>query len=191
MIITNGISVSSAEAEERTRKSYNSVDGRYDTYVSYNADHGFMSNIFECVGQFFGVKTHATEVLGECMTAASETRGDGGKTWINAHSQGGLTLYDVGRTISQSISSNVDAFTIGSPVAIPNGMYGSVKNVTASWDFVSWGTRMYNGAKSCLGGRSASIDVMHTRGSVLKAHNYDKPTYKMATTQRLNEIRGF
>ena len=191
MIITNGISVSSAEAEERTRKSYNSVDGRYDTYVSYNADHGFMSNIFECVGQFFGVKTHATEVLGECMTAASETRGDGGKTWINAHSQGGLTLYDVGRTISQSISSNVDAFTIGSPVAIPNGMYGSVKNMTASWDFVSWGTRMYNGAKSCLGGRSAPIDVMCTRGSVLKAHNFDGHTYKTATSKRLDKIRGF
>lgn len=82
----------------------------------------------------------------------------------------------------------MNAFTIGSPIALSDGMYGEVKNVAASWDFVSWGTRLSNGVKSLAGGNSAPINTVKTNGGALKAHLYGKPTYQKALKNRFDTI---
>ena len=191
IVLANGICVSAAEAQGRAEDGYNKFEGKYDVYVSYNATHGFMADLFECVGQMIGVCTHATQVLGECLSTARAALGDHGTTYLNAHSQGGLTAYDAGRTLNKSVSSRVNAHTIGSPVALSEGLYGSVENITASWDFVSWGTRFYNGAKSTLGVTSATINTLKTNGGVMKAHLYNGSTYQKATNTRVDYINKF
>lgn len=186
-IAVNGIGVSLDEAIKRTEAEFKQLESRYDYYMSYNADHGFVSNLLECLCQLAGIPTNAKKVLEECMTEATSALGDYGTTFLNAHSQGGLIAYDVGRTLDQAVASRIDAFTIGSPVALPDGMYGKVENTAASWDFVSWGTRLYNGARSVVG-NSASINTLKTQGGALKAHLYDGRTYENAMNKRFDVI---
>ena len=52
-ICVNGFGVSADEARQRALNTYNSTGGKYDTYVCYNADHGFVSNVLESAAQFW------------------------------------------------------------------------------------------------------------------------------------------
>lgn len=190
LVCFNGICVTADEAEQRAMEWYNAFDGKYDTYVSYNATHGFASDLFECLGQMIALCTHATEVAKECLQNATTAIGDYGMTFLNCHSQGGLTAYDAARTLGSSVTSRVNAYTVGSPVALSEGMYGTVSNVAASWDYVTWPTRAFNGMKETFGGNSAPINTLKTRGGVLKSHLYDKRTYSDAMKIRIDNIRA-
>lgn len=188
-ISLNGMGVSPEEANLRSLDLYCRLGGMCDVYESYNADHGFMSNFLECVCQFSGVETNSTQKFKDCATKATAALGVYGVTFLNAHSQGGLIAYDAARTLDKSITSKIDAYTIASPIALSEGMYGNVYNGAATWDAVTWGTRLYNGLKDFLGGKAAPIDVMRTQRGALKAHHYNGRTYEKSIRTRVKEIR--
>lgn len=190
VVTVNGMGVSAAEAIDRAKKSYYELGGNYDVYISYNASHGFVADLFECIGQLIGICTHSSDVFKETLTTATSSLGDYGMTFLNCHSQGGLIAFDASRTLSKSITNRVNAYTIGSPVALSDGDYRTVKNFAADSDPVSWGTRTYNAVKSVFNS-STRITTLRTKESVLKSHSYLGNAYQKAQALRMFEIRNF
>ncbi len=127
MVMMNGMCTDWNEALRRAYNAHKSAGGKKDTYVCYNATHGFVSDLFECVLQGLGIPVHATHVAKKCLVEATGNLGENGTTYVNAHSQAGLTLNDASRSLSKSTRSRIDAFTVASPVAIPEGMFKHYK----------------------------------------------------------------
>jgi len=190
VVTVNGMCTSVDEATAKGMEKYNSLGGLHDVYVCYNATHGFMADLFECAGQFIGIKTNSTDMYLDCMADAYSALGAGGSIYLDIHSQGGLICYDGSRTLDDSILSRTRAIAVGSPVSFSMDTYESVSNIAADWDFVTWGTRFSNGIKNKLGFASDNIAVVKTCGNVLKAHFYDGPTYKKIMIERNAYIKS-
>lgn len=189
MVMVNGICATIDEVEARGLKQLEETEGKQNVYVCYNATHGLMADLLECVAHIVGIPTHSVEVYKECMYDAHKALGDEGNLFLNAHSQGGLICYDGARTLDKAILARTNAYTLGSPIALSEGTYGDVYNVAASWDFVTWGTRFSNEVKSCIGLKPAPLEIISTRGGILNAHFYDKPTYSKELYRRNKNIR--
>ncbi len=96
---------------------------------TYNASHGFLFDIMECVASHLGISTHADKMLVKnirsCIARMGGVEG-GGMIYLHAHSQGGLISYLALKMLTPEERAMIDVTTYGSAKMISGmGLAGS------------------------------------------------------------------
>lgn len=124
----NGIKTSIWEAGHFFAQISNAFGGMV-VDATYNSEHGFISDILECLAHHFGIPTHAEEMLLKNIRTSIARMGGihgGGVIYLHAHSQGGLITYRVLRMLTAEERAMIDVTTYGSAKMISGmGLMGS------------------------------------------------------------------
>lgn len=138
VLFNNGICNTLGEA----RNAAENISKRYgglNVHYSYNASHGFMSDIFECVGQKLGFRTNSVRKMIHSMRdqirAVGGTGGDG-RVYVLAHSQGGLITDLALQHLTPSERKMMHVQTFGTARIIDSKGLGDAQNYINSRDAI-------------------------------------------------------
>ncbi len=144
-LFTNGI-LNGREEAESTAKRLSDYCG-VPCSTAYNASHGLVSDLIECVLNFFGIPHRAVDVNVKAIRAELQRVGPGGTCVLLAHSQGGMVTHLALQCLSKEERSRIEVYTFGSPIWIENGRAKKVMNFASTNDFCS---SLANVRSSCM-----------------------------------------
>lgn len=112
-IAIGGVLNDSDEFEETVRGMSNDLGGE-KFHATYNASHGFCSDILECAAQELGIETNSVNKLVENLRARIKEVAPNGRVYVHAHSQGGLITYRAVQELEAEERRLLHVFTYGS-----------------------------------------------------------------------------
>lgn len=135
----NGILVTLNESIESAAME-SEENGGIMVIIVYNATHGLVGDLLECVAQIIGMRTN---ISAACKGAFREAidhvggPGNGGTVISYAHSQGGLTAYRGMQGLSDAELNMIDSVTVNSAKLIVNPKLRSATNIMHRSDLIT------------------------------------------------------
>lgn len=178
-IFVNGILNSEANCQNYAREISEAFGGMQIDYC-YNASHGFLSDIGECLAQILGIRTSSVDCLVSLLKEKMECLGGtsgGGKILITAHSQGGLITKNAMRCFSNEEKRMFLIHTYGTAGIIMPGTYGEMTNHVVSSDVVPSIGDPIHYLKGIVG-RENHLHMVDPRERAGIEHSLSGPTYR-------------
>ncbi|NGX41898.1 MAG: tRNA nuclease WapA [Chlamydiae bacterium] len=134
----NGILASLSDAFAFARYC-SDTHGGTNIHFTFNATHGFISDILECAAQILGIPTRSADKLADHIRERIDAVGgvdSDGRVNIYAHSQGGLVLDRALQQLSPEEKKMLHVTTFGSASLIDSKGLGGAANYVNSRDAV-------------------------------------------------------
>lgn len=139
-----GISTQPPEFHERMQDECLALGG-VEVYGCYVATHGFVADICNCILDFLGITTHASQVLAEGLLGLSQQVSATGKVICNAFSRGCMVLQNgIDRAISKGANAAVFYANFLAPPKLPSNAKYDYNATLSSRDGVTLYSRICN-----------------------------------------------
>lgn len=112
--------------------------GGIQVHYTYNATHGYMTDIGEVLCQKLGIPTNSMRCCVEMVNKMFQGIDSDGRILLYSFSQGGQIVDGLRPYFSSEQLSRIDVVTLGSAKVISNEGFGSVRNYFSSADFVTY-----------------------------------------------------
>lgn len=112
VVSANGMLTSFLESKDRACEMASYLGTK--VHAVWNATHGGMVDIFECIAQHIGFNTHSVYILAEELRNELKRIGPEGNLFLHAHSQAGLTTYRACELLSEDERKRINVYTYGS-----------------------------------------------------------------------------
>ncbi len=163
-----------------TSKHISETHGDTMVHYTYNSSHGFMLDLFECLAQKLGFRTHSVDRLVDNIKQNIQSMGgvkSGGTVRIYASSQGGLILNNALKYLSASELAMIEIMTFGSAKQIDDERLKMAHNYVNTQDYVPFVSDPI-GCIRGIYGKNGNTTVLQSKNSaildheLLKSQNY-------------------
>ena len=158
-----------------TSINYGNCDVRY----TYNATHGFCSDILECVAQILGIPTNSVDQLTKNLRQNLQDIGPNGVLTVAAHSQGGLILHRALEKLTPEQRSQIEVVTYGTAKIISQKHFGlkGARNYISNNDGIPFIADPIGYLGARFGGHS-DVQFLPSNSLPLIDHSFDNKAYQ-------------
>jgi len=149
---------------------------------TYNATHGFISDICETACQKLGIPTNSVKCCVKMVNDMFKGLDPDGRILLYGFSQGGQIIDGIRPYFSAEQLSRIDVVSLGSAKVISNEGFGSVRNYISSADFVTFITDPLGMIKS-LFSDSHRVEFLSSTALPFSGHELINDAYQDQITR--------